>query len=199
MNNQTKKKITELTGTKWRTTHSLDEYGNRVRGQEEYIAWREVKSVSVGPRIGHFVADLFVLQVITLFVIFIVMLLDNATEFSKPLNLSVELIGNIIMLLLYPFLYAVSEHLLQRTPGKYLTKTLVIDEYGNKPELKAIILRSIIRLVPFEPFSCFDNYSRGWHDEWSKTWVVTEDELKELKKLQEEQSIMNVKRAEVTF
>jgi len=191
MNNQSKKKITELTETRWRTTHSRDEYGNRVRGQEEYIAWREVRSVSVGPRIGHFFADLLILQVLMLLVSFIAIMLDVVTDFSKPLNLSVELIGNITVLCLYPFLYAISEHLLQRTPGKYLTKTLVIDEYGNKPELKSIILRSIIRLVPFEPFSCFDNYSRGWHDEWSKTWVVTEEELKELKRLQEEQSINN--------
>jgi uncharacterized RDD family membrane protein YckC len=72
----------------------------------------------------------------------------------------------------------------KKTPGKFLTKTVVIDEYANKPDFGTLLLRSFARLVPFEPFSCWgDTYSRGWHDKWSNTWVVKEEERDELKKL----------------
>lgn len=43
------------------------------------------------------------------------------------------------------------------------------------------LLRTISRYVPFEAFSCFGE--RGWHDTWSKTYVVKRTERNELKKL----------------
>ncbi len=93
-----------------------------------------------------------------------------------------------LLFLLMPAYYIIGEYKYQKTIGKYLTKSVVVDEYGDRPELKTIILRSLIRLVPFETFSCLGEPSSGWHDRWSKTFVVTEEELVELKRLQEEQS-----------
>ena len=111
------------------------------------------------------------------------------TQFSQSLSITVELLSTLVLLLLYPAMYTFCEFKWQKTLGKFLTKTIVIDEYGNKPDLSTIIARSLIRLVPFEPISCLgDDYSNGWHDRWTKTWVVTEEELKILKKLQAEQS-----------
>ncbi len=186
------KKITDLTQVRWRTTHHRDSNGNLIKDQEEYIANRPVKSISAGPRFGHFVIDAIAFQIIIYFVNYIFELLINATNFSVSVNLTIGLLSAIILLLLYPALYAFCEYKWQKTPGKFLTKTVVIDEYGNKPDLRTIALRSLIRLVPFEPFSCFgDNYSHGWHDRWAKTWVVPEEELIELKKLQTEQSATN--------
>lgn len=49
-----------------------------------------------------------------------------------------------------------------------------------------IIGGSFSRLVPFEPLSCLSD--RGWHDVWSKTYVVTTEERDELKKLLLEQN-----------
>jgi len=186
------KKITELTETRWRTIHLKDAYGNRERDTEEFIAIRPVKSIAPGPRFAHFVIDLTAFQIVIYLVSYIFELLASLTNLSPSLILSLNLLNNIILLLLFPALYAICEYKWQKTPGKYITKSVVIDEYGNKPELRAIILRSIIRFVPFEPFSCYeDNYSRGWHDRWANTWVVTEEELEILKKLQAEQSESN--------
>ena len=78
------------------------------------------------------------------------------------------------------------EYFFQKTPGKFLTKTKVIDAYGNRPEIGPLILRSIIRMVPFEALSCLSD--RGWHDTWSETFVVPDKEAKKLKELQAEQS-----------
>jgi len=44
--------------------------------------------------------------------------------------------------------------------------------------------------VPFEVFSCTaDKYSHGWHDRWTDTWVVPDEELATIKKLQQEQAV----------
>ena len=56
----------------------------------------------------------------------------------------------------------------------------MINEYAKKPDSVTIILRSIIRIVPFEAFSCLGE--RGGHDMWSKTFVVSKKELAHLKK-----------------
>lgn len=182
-------KITELTETRWRTVYTRDAYGNRERDTEKYIAYRLVRSVAPGPRFGHFIIDLIAFQIVIFIVEYVFEMLMQLTNFNISLNLTIGLISNIVLLLLYPACYAFCENKWQKTPGKFLTKTVVIDEYGNKPELRAIILRSLIRLVPFEPLSCTDaSYSNGWHDRWSKTWVVAEEELAQIKQLQTEQS-----------
>ncbi len=180
------KKITDLTEEKWRTVYYLDEYGNRVRDREEYIVPRQVRTILPGPRFGHFILDYLVyLSILYIFEYIINMLLASSSTY---LNLTIALGYNIVGIFLYPVYYTIFEYYFQRTPGKFLTKTLVIDEYGNKPGLKNIMLRSVCRLVPFEFVSCYgDKYSYGWHDRWSETWVVTEKELEELRRLQAEQ------------
>lgn len=84
-------------------------------------------------------------------------------------------------LLAYVFYYFLFEEWLQATPGKLLTKTVVINEYGQKPTRKELVKRSFARLVPFEAFSCLSG--RGWHDRWSNTWVVTREENQQIKEL----------------
>jgi uncharacterized RDD family membrane protein YckC len=64
------------------------------------------------------------------------------------------------------------EYLTGRTLAKYITKTKVIDENGEKPDFKKILLRTLSRIFPFEPLSFLVSGNTGWHDEWSKTIVV---------------------------
>lgn len=182
------KKITELTETRWRTVYRKDIYGNRERDAEEYIAFRNVKSIKPGPRFGHFFIDLIFIQI--LFILHNIIMIGVISLFEN--NNTVEiitLIFQITLILLIPSYYILCEYKWQQTIGKLLTKTVVIDEYGNKPDLSTILLRSLIRLVPLEAISCYgDKFSHGWHDRWSKTWVVSKEEVETLKKLQAEQS-----------
>jgi uncharacterized RDD family membrane protein YckC len=60
-----------------------------------------------------------------------------------------------------------------KSPAKWLTQTRVITLDGVRPPFGAVLKRSIIRLIPFEPFS-FLGSGRGWHDRWSGTRVVYE-------------------------
>ena len=181
------KKITELTEIRYRTVHSKDEDGNRQVHTEEYLASRVIKSASVGQRLINFVID-------TLFYYFCFFMICILFQ-------DVSLIA---FLLLYPIYYIILEYRFKFTFGKKVTHTIVIDEYGNTPSLKLIILRSICRMIPFDPITYMPSsysesgtgrsisedspYSHGWHDMLSKTWVISEIDFIELKLVQKEQS-----------
>lgn len=71
------------------------------------------------------------------------------------------------------FYYVVCESLWQRTLGKAITGTKVVDRNGNKPKFWTICGRTLARCIPFEKFSfLIGSNPIGWHDRISKTLVV---------------------------
>jgi uncharacterized RDD family membrane protein YckC len=57
------------------------------------------------------------------------------------------------------------------TLGKLITGTRAVRENGAELRWKDAFLRSLSRLVPFEPFSIW--FGEGlWHDTWTKTMVI---------------------------
>ncbi|WLT32337.1 RDD family protein [Geothrix sp. PMB-07] len=68
--------------------------------------------------------------------------------------------------------YIAMEYTFGFTVGKLITKTRVVNEFGEPPSLPQVVGRSFSRYIPFEPFSFFGSESRGWHDSLSKTFVV---------------------------
>lgn len=81
------------------------------------------------------------------------------------------------MLLAY---YVVMEGLFGLTIGKWITGTRVVDERGGPPTCRQAVLRSLARLIPFEPFSLLfseDGVARGWHDTLPGTRVVMRTSL----------------------
>ena len=91
-----------------------------------------------------------------------------------------ELTIGLVVLLLY---YNVFEIFFGTTVGKLMTKTVVVDEYGEKPTANAVLIRSLCRLIPFEFFSFFGTPCVGWHDSLSKTYVVNKEDLRISKEL----------------
>lgn len=67
--------------------------------------------------------------------------------------------------------YFVSEGLFYRTLGKLVLGMRVMTTRGDKPGFKAMLIRTAVRLVPFEPFSNL-TAGAGWHDTNSSTTVV---------------------------
>lgn len=63
-----------------------------------------------------------------------------------------------------------------KTIGKYLTRTRAVTENGIRIGPKKAILRFLVRLVPFEPFSALGSPCWPWHDRWTKTLVVDEQQ-----------------------
>lgn len=133
-----------------------------------------IAQVGNGKRFGNFIIDyLMVLAVVfTLAVgstIVSAMIdpasLDNVEAEAERFNYLFYFISHIGY-------YVILESTFGRTIGKFITKTKVVDEHGRLPTLKAIILRTLARYIPFEAFSFLGGSPGGWHDRLSKTMVV---------------------------
>ncbi len=82
------------------------------------------------------------------------------------------LLDTLITWVIFVIFYCILESLSQRTIGKLITQTKVVLENGEKPSFEIIIIRSLCRIIPFEPFSFLGDLPKGWHDTLSKTFVV---------------------------
>jgi uncharacterized RDD family membrane protein YckC len=86
--------------------------------------------------------------------------------------------GGFLFALLMQFIYYFAfEATLQKTPGKFITRTKVVMADGSKPDNATIAKRTLIRLVPFEAISMYtgketENKGTWWHDRWASTRVV---------------------------
>lgn len=134
---------------------------------------------SKGNRFINFVIDTIFYYVLIIF-FGIVLGILAALGIEAPLNMIAEGgIGSYIfsfgVFLIY---FIVFEAFLQRTLGKYITKTKVIMEDGSKPKLSDITIRSLCRLIPFEVFSFLSDDARGWHDSMSNTYVIDVEKFK---------------------
>ncbi len=128
---------------------------------------------SQGKRFANYILDVIFLFLFTIgFSIFISIVLSIVAPSS------LYLLGNnrallYLMTLIVGMIYFVTlESLTGRTFAKFITKTKVVDEKGEKPGVKVIVLRSLVRFIPFEAFSFLGNEGNGWHDKASNTIVV---------------------------
>ena len=122
-------------------------------------------------RLLNYLIDIVVYFVFTFVISFclgiVLALAGGAALIESP---AFDLIANVIALVLFLIYYFGCESLFEATPGKLITGTRVKTRDGRKPDSGTIALRTVIRLVPFEPFSFL--FGEGWHDKWSKTIVV---------------------------
>jgi uncharacterized RDD family membrane protein YckC len=128
-----------------------------------------LNDASQGARFLNFIIDQifsrFVLVSVLSFALGVLLALTGSADSAKALGF--------VFSLLVMFLYhLVLEAATGRTLGKLITGTRVVDEDGGKPTLGQIAIRSLVRFVPFEPFSFFGASPTGWHDRWSKTRVI---------------------------
>lgn len=93
---------------------------------------------------------------------------------SQSLNDSIGVIQYLILAISFLY-YTILESAFGKTLGKVITKTNVVDIYGNKPRVLTIMLRSIVRLIPFAALVIFFTNSRTLHDMLSKTYVIVDE------------------------
>ena len=137
------------------------------------------RAVSKGKRFLNFLLDIIFVHIfIAILIIILNLVVYKISPESLPVidNLKSPLLKALLKDLLLPIswllYYSSFESLTGRTLAKYITRTKVVNEKGEKPDYKTILLRSVCRLIPFEPFSFFWSGRTGLHDEWSKTIVV---------------------------
>jgi uncharacterized RDD family membrane protein YckC len=152
--------------------------------ETQYQGYVEVVGVKSGTRFGYFVIDRILGYLFALLMWSCIILPDAMFNDSSIINIIndqpwVDKLGTYFLVsFLYYFIF---EWTLGTSLGKLMLGYIVVDEFGNRPAVKQILLRSLSRLVPFEPFSCFKWL--GWHDSWSDTMVISKKELADLKTL----------------
>ena len=77
---------------------------------------------------------------------------------------------------LYYFLF---QAFTQRTVGKFITGTMVVNASGEKPSMPSLAGRSLLRLIGLDALSFLGN-NRGWHDSAPGVYVVKTKRWKEL-------------------
>lgn len=78
----------------------------------------------------------------------------------------------IIFLIVFLCYYISTEYISSQTLGKIITKTKVVTENKTKPSFGRIILRTILRLNPFDFYSYLFGTEIGAHDSLSKTLLI---------------------------
>lgn len=140
---------------------------------------------SKSQRLLNFVIDLFIIYVIGISIGTTIILIgdltqsDTASNWVSSLSIVESFFFGLVILFFY---YIITEMYFSRTFGKYFTKTMVVKYDGSRPNIKSITIRTLSRLIPFEPFS-FLTAERGWHDALSVTYVVRKNEFMVRKKL----------------
>lgn len=85
---------------------------------------------------------------------------------ATRLQLRITTVG---LLFLY---YVATEFFFQRSLGKLVTRTLVVNSHDQRPSLPAVLLRTLCRFIPLEPISMLFGRHRALHDILSGTKVV---------------------------
>lgn len=77
----------------------------------------------------------------------------------------------VLMIAIYVVYYAFMETSFQKSVGKFVTRTKVVNIYGGKPTSGDIVARTLYRFIPFDRIS-FLFVKNGFHDYLSKTMVI---------------------------
>ena len=88
---------------------------------------------------------------------------------------ALSMITNLVIFFLY---YLICEGMTMRSPGKLLTGTKVVSADGGVPTLGQIVVRTLVRHVPFEWIPLFsengdDGSAIPLHDKLSRTVVIS--------------------------
>lgn len=114
-------------------------------GGERFV---KVNLASAGQRLGNSIIDAIIYYILIFAYAFLIGALgvfDGMGESSGIFILTIYLL---------PFVYYVGmETVFGKTVGKFVTGTKVVTADGDKPELMAILGRTLCRLIPFDAFS----------------------------------------------
>ncbi len=179
-----KRKITEIKTSRKVNRKERNAQGQLINVERTFTEFVEVPTVTGWARFGHYLLDLVFYYIFAMIVAIPIVLLMLALGMSidelEQDGTVTSLIDRLISwLIIYPGYYLLFESTIQSTPAKIILGRIVVDEYGEKPSIITILKRSYARVVPFEAFSCFND--RGWHDNWSDTYVLRKKDLNELK------------------
>ena len=118
--------------------------------------------VAVGTRFANYVIDLVIFYILSVTTGVVLALLN-----IKPDTAVRYLISYLIFVAYFTAIEGASNG---RSVGKLITGSKAVKEDGNPITWNDALMRSLSRIVPFEPLSGFGG--QPWHDRWSHTKVV---------------------------
>lgn len=129
--------------------------------EKEKVTSKEVSSMT---RFIHLLVDTIVWILIVVILTFSLNVKDDAQL----------LLGYMLFFISYIGYYAFMETKYQKTVGKFLTKTSVVNRDGTKPAFSNILRRTLFRLIPFDRIS-FLFTRNGFHDKLSNTRIIKDE------------------------
>lgn len=122
---------------------------------------------AVGKRFANFLIDRFAAVFFSMIFVFIMGGMESLDNEDG--------ISTLILYAGFLSYYVILEYAANgKTLGKLVTRTRVVTINGSKPQLMTVIGRTLVRLIPFEPFSFLGGRLNGWHDTLSRTMVIDE-------------------------
>ena len=142
--------------------------------QQSYLTDLEFTPVRAGSgkRFLNYVIDIIVYYLILYIVIIGVYVASGTINFSSG-DTGSELLFRLFLIVFYVVYMFLFETIFKgKTVGKFITGTRAVNEDGTEMAPKTVMLRTLSRLVPFEPFSALGSPSAPWHDRWTHTCVI---------------------------
>jgi uncharacterized RDD family membrane protein YckC len=182
-------KLTQIARTREIKTKDKNSAGERVENIFYSKYYETPPYIGIYRRFFHAFIDsiicflvYFVFAFIILLFINIFIQLNGKGFFNSDSNTS-----DIFLVLIIFFSYFINsflyylffELIFGRTIGHMISGAIILDEFGQKPSLKKVFIRTISRYVPLDFISAFEN--RAWHDQWSDTLVLHKKKYDEFK------------------
>ena len=138
----------------------------------------ELTMATQGKRFGTYVIDRIFSYIFAIFIAgaYFAMNPDNAEKLvsNSGFERGADLLFGYLSLLIY---YTIFETLFKgRTIGKMICGTRAVTDEGQIMDFGTVLKRTFCRMVPFDALSYLGGYAYGWHDKWSDTMVVNENE-----------------------
>jgi uncharacterized RDD family membrane protein YckC len=132
------------------------------------------KMASQGKRFLNYLLDLVFIMIFifAFYLIFLIILTIVAPSIVSDIEEGNKLFQYLVSFIVSMIYYTSFEAATGRSIAKYITKTKVVTEIGEKPNFKIIVVRSLCRFIPLDAFSFLFNDGSGWHDTISNTKVI---------------------------
>lgn len=113
----------------------------------------------------------YIIDTLSIVIIFYLSL-QLLTVLAKYIPFEFTIDFSFLLLIIFVIYYLTLETLTGKTIGKLFTHTIVVNSDGNRPNIKQVILRTIMRVFTIEVLSFLSHNPLGWHDRISGTKVV---------------------------
>ena len=117
----------------------------------------------------------FIIDIVAIFLIYISIVYIIQKLFNIISTREILFVNRTTVLVVFILYFILAENMFQKTLGKVITKTKVVNLDGEKPNFVDITIRTFSRLIPFDGISYLYSIS-GFHDKLSKTIVIKDTE-----------------------